>query len=550
MSARNAAIAFVGGLAICLGAASTAFAAGTPGPPSGVASTSHAAAVKKKPASNGNCSAGALLLNAANPFSGCNLASQAVHGATQLPGDIGSAVQSAAGAVAQGVMGQVNDWMVGAAQSATGWVYRAMVDTTTPELTSSSFESWRQYLLIYAAALAGFFALLGIYDAVRRQDPAALGEVFLGIVRAAIGSAVVVALTLLALQVAGAVSSDVAQYAPRQWFTTLDHSWVGAAGGLGASALTFLAALVAVLASVLVWIELLFRQAAIYLAILFYAFALAAAVRPAHNPILRKLTRALVVFIALQPVVVIALTTGINLTFAGTGLHGWGDVGTAFSGLIVLLMAGFAPWALLHLLGLEAGAMGSTRSGAQRRGAAPDGGRVGGGLFAGQVSGESGEAGGGLRPAFAGAGAGTQTSSTSRQGGSSPGGLRSGGGHGSGAHGGGGRSSDGSAPLTGGAWVGSGGARRAVAGAVAAAAGWVRPAADTARRVGQTGQWIGDHAAARVHASAGLGGSAPPKPGLSAPEPTPRRAATRPFPPAPTPRDPNNNRGTESKKGE
>lgn len=536
MRAQGLVIAFAVG-AISLAAASTTAAAGTPGRPSGGSSTAHAAPAKNKQTSNGNCSAADLLLNVANPFSGCNLASQAGNGLKQLPGDLGSAAKSAASTVAQGVMGQVNEWMVGAAQSVTGWVYRAMVDTTTPELTSSSFESWRQYVLVYAAALAGFFALLGMVDAIRRQDPAALGEVFLGIVRAGIGSAIVVALTMLALQVTGAISTDVARYAPRQWFTTLDHSWVGAAGGLGASALTFLAALVAVLASVLVWIELLFRQAAIYLAVLFYAFALAAAVRPAHNPILRKLTRALVIFITLQPVVVIALTTGINLTFASTGMQGWGDVGTVFSGLIVLLMAGFAPWALLHLLGLEAGTMGSSRSGSQRRGAAPDGGLVGGGLFSGRVSGETGPLGHELRRAFTSTGSGPQRSEG--QGGSSRAGARSWGRSGRGG---------GAGSLTGGTRGGPGGGRAAVAGAVAAAAGWVRPATDTARRVAGTGHWVGDHAASRVHVGAGHGGSPPPKPGQSSPSSTPRPAPTQGLPTASPPRDANTSPDDKTKK--
>ena len=52
-------------------------------------------------------------------------------------------------------------------------------------------------------------------------------------------------------------------------------------GGFGSSALATLIALVEVFAAVFVWLELIVRDAAIYLAVLFFPVALAAAIWPA-----------------------------------------------------------------------------------------------------------------------------------------------------------------------------------------------------------------------------------------------------------------------------
>ena len=55
-----------------------------PGPTGGGQTTVPRPAADKKSNGNGNCSAGALLLNAVNPFSHCNLGAQAANGAGQV----------------------------------------------------------------------------------------------------------------------------------------------------------------------------------------------------------------------------------------------------------------------------------------------------------------------------------------------------------------------------------------------------------------------------------------------------------------------------------
>ena len=76
---------------------------------------------------------------------------------------------------------------------------------------------------------------------------AAVGEILYGILRAGLVTAMVISLTLLALEVADGISAAIVAHMPKQFFQSLASAW-GAKGwgGLGASALAFVAALVEV----------------------------------------------------------------------------------------------------------------------------------------------------------------------------------------------------------------------------------------------------------------------------------------------------------------
>jgi hypothetical protein len=195
-------------------------------------------------------------------------------------------------------MDQVASWMVQAAQTVDGDVMKAATSSSTPELSAPWFQQEFGYLAFFGAALAGIVALLGVLSASARGDPHALGEIVYGILRAGLVTGMVISLTLLALNVADGISGDVAQHMPSQFFETLSSAW-GTHGwsGLASSALAFVAALVEVVVAVLLWIELLFRDAAIYVAVLFFPFTLAVAIWPRLSDANAKLARILAMFI-------------------------------------------------------------------------------------------------------------------------------------------------------------------------------------------------------------------------------------------------------------
>jgi hypothetical protein len=307
-----------------------------------------------------------MVLNALNPFSSCEPLNQAgqtiVKTVAGLPGTV-------AGMVATGIMDQVTSWMVSAAQTITGWVFKEAALITRPELDARWYLRLFSGLAALAVALAGLVALIALGSAAVRRDPDALGEVLYGIGRAGIGTSIVVALTIIALTAADGIANGFAHQMPADFYKTLASQWGGSSwGGFGAAALAFLVAFVATIAGLLVWLELIVREAAIYIAVLFFPVALAASIWPALRMWVRRLGMLLLMFVMLRPVVVIVLALAGSVTSAGLSFGNGSiphSVGTILAGVVIFALAAFTPWALMFLVGTEIGVMysrGSTAS--------------------------------------------------------------------------------------------------------------------------------------------------------------------------------------------
>ena len=145
--------------------------------------------------------------------------------------------------------------------------------------------------------------------------------------------------------------------------------------------LLLIALLIAVAAFVL-WLELLIRAAAVYVAVLFLPLALATLVWPAVSHWCRRLVETLAALILSKFVIVATLSLAAGAVSSGTA--GTGDHGSGFSSVLaggaLLLMATFVPFAILRMIpAVEAGAV-AHLDGLRERGTAamtrraPDGG--------------------------------------------------------------------------------------------------------------------------------------------------------------------------------
>ena len=267
-------------------------------------------------------------------------------------------------------MDQVTGWMVQAAQTISGWVVKEAGTITHPDLEASWYLRLFSGLAALGGALAGLVGLIALASAAIRKDPDALGEVIYGVARAGIGTSVVIALTIIALSAADAISNQFAQQMPADFYKTLADQWGGSGwGGFGAAALAFLVAFVATIAGLMVWLELIVREAAIYIAVLFFPVGLAASIWPALRSWVRRLSMLLLMFVLLRPVVVIVLALAGSVTASGLSFGNGSiphSVGTILAGVVIFALAAFTPWTLMFLLGTEIGAMYS-RGGAQWR---------------------------------------------------------------------------------------------------------------------------------------------------------------------------------------
>ena len=259
------------------------------------------------------------------------------------------------------------------------------------------------------AALALLVTLIALTSAAARRDPAALAGTLAGILRAGVGTGLLIALTTLALQISDGISADVIASSHQTFWSQVGSAWGSSGfGGFGSSALAMLMAIVQVIAGVLVWLELAVRNAAIYLAVLFFPVALAASIWPTLAGWTSRLARLLFLFVILKPVVLIVLAFAGNAALAGLSLDGGlgSSAGTIIAAITIFALAAMAPWALMLIVAADAE---SAAVGAGMRAAAghavSDGagtlGRVGGKIRggAGRAGGALGGAGGAIRGA-------------------------------------------------------------------------------------------------------------------------------------------------------
>ncbi len=124
--------------------------------------------------------------------------------------------------------------------------------------------------------------------------------------------------------------------------------------------LLLISLLISVAAFVL-WLELLIRAAAVYVAVLFLPLALATLVWPAVSHWCRRLVETLAALILSKFVIVATLSLAagaVSSGTAGTGTHGAG-FSSVLAGGALLVMATFVPFAILRMIpAVEAGAVG------------------------------------------------------------------------------------------------------------------------------------------------------------------------------------------------
>ena len=341
---------------LSIGALLSAADAGAVVPPVGV-QFGHAARVAKQAPrwkdAGGPCEVGVPVIGGlVSEITGrlCSAAGGAV-------GAVGDLAGEAAQAVGGGVLEELARWMIAAASQITTFVSKAMTDTTTPQLESSWFESQFEPMVDLGAALGLLVALISLGSAAIRRSPELLAATLSGIARAGIGTGLVVALTVLGLSLADQISTAVLTSSPQEFWKAVAHAWgTSGFGGFESSALAMLIALVEVLAAALVWIELVVRGAAIYLAVLFFPVALAAAIWPALGSWPGRLARLLALFVMLKPVALIVLSLAGSAAAAGLSFGGGvpSSVGTILSACVIFVLAAFAPWALMYLIAADA----------------------------------------------------------------------------------------------------------------------------------------------------------------------------------------------------
>lgn len=314
----------------------------------------------------------------------CNAVTDGAVGAVTSP------VKSALKGIAGGILGQITTWVSEGATWLMGEVITEIDKTTTPQLTTEGFLSEYAKMAQVASILAAAMFVMALMEAVAQGSWAVLFKaVLVSVPLAFVGTSIAFVLVQLMLVLTDGMSHAVTvatQEHSTHFFKAaitnlseaggtaggaaggVGHDPVGGAVGTAAGAtavplfVTFLAAIVGAFAAFCVWIELLFRDAAVYVVVLFMPLAAAAAISPRWAHVLRRYIEVIVTVIGSKFVIVSVVALAASLiSEKGAGVE------HILAASALLLVACFCPLVLFRLvLSMEEGVSAAL----SRRGAA------------------------------------------------------------------------------------------------------------------------------------------------------------------------------------
>lgn len=304
------------------------------------------------------------------------LAREQIGGAVEGSGGfIGNPVSAVAGAVGNSAMEALAGFVVDGAVWFLAQIAEAVTSSTDIEVTSSWFTEHYAAMTGLAAVFALLFLLLAAAGTVFHQDPGRIGRAMFAVAVAGLGTAAATTVTQLLLVASDELSALVAGGLAGD----LKQAMSGATRGLSSLTMTpgggpavpafaaLIAGLVAAVAAVLIWVELLLRGVAIYASLLFFPIALAGLAWEPSRRWARRLAELITALIFAKFVIVAILSLAAGaLASGGEGYAG------VLSGAALLLVAAFAPFLLLRVLGVfEVAVAAAALDGARQRGTRP-----------------------------------------------------------------------------------------------------------------------------------------------------------------------------------
>jgi hypothetical protein len=296
----------------------------------------------------------------------------------------GNVAGSVAGSGVNAVLNGLSQWVASGAEWLLSQIGHVLISTTTIDIGASWFHQHYVEMTVLAGAVVLPLLLVSTMQAVYRQNAGQLIRAFfvqlplallLGVVAIQIVVLCLSATDAMCTAVAGGSGSDVTAL-----LTGVSNGMVAALGDptMATFVLLLVGLLVAVAAFVL-WLELLVRAAAVYVAVLFLPLALATLVWPSVSHWCRRLVETLAALILSKFVIVATLSLAASAVSSGTagsgGSGGSGGAGSGFASVLaggaLLVLSTFVPFAILRLIPMvEAGAVGHLE-GARQRGMAP-----------------------------------------------------------------------------------------------------------------------------------------------------------------------------------
>jgi hypothetical protein len=285
-------------------------------------------------------------------------------------GGIGSSIFSSGASAA---LDALSSWVASGSTWLLGQIGSAFDATTKVSLDAPWFLTrYRSMEGLLAVAALPLLIAASIQALVQQKASVLLRAALVQLPLAMLLAGAAVELTGMALSTTDELAAAVSSATPGALSSltgSLATALVGATAASGSAMPSFVAMLCAALvaaASLVLWIELALRAAAIYVVVLFLPLALACSVWPALSSWCRRLVETLVALILSKLVVVVVLDAAVGAlgTQQGRGFA------TVISGIALLALATLAPFTLLRLLPIFEASAALQLEGLRQRGTA------------------------------------------------------------------------------------------------------------------------------------------------------------------------------------
>jgi hypothetical protein len=271
---------------------------------------------------------------------------------------VGGAATTVATAAGDFVMRGVTVWVTDAAVWVTGKVGELVENTTSPDLRASWFEGQYAAMLAVAGALALLMLMLAVIQSIIRQDVgmlmrAAFGYLPMAFILAGVAIAATGLLVAITDDISSAVVSGLGTNQSANLLQAVGDAYKNALDERSGIPLfgVFLGAIILAVGAFVLWLEMIIRDAAIYICVFFLPLTFVAMIWPATSRWARRLIELLVAII-LAKFVIVAILTLATTAIANTNLV-TGDGQTferMIAGAALLVLAAWSPFALLRMI--------------------------------------------------------------------------------------------------------------------------------------------------------------------------------------------------------
>jgi hypothetical protein len=272
------------------------------------------------------------------------------------PATYGQCAGDAAKAAAGDAFNAIAESFGQAADHAVSWLWGQMSAATAVHLGGAGFN----LELGITAAIAGVVAVglfaIQIIQSVLRREAGGLARALKGLVVAFIGGGVAIAVVNLLLGATDDLCAGVVQAATGTDITGLGKLILGTGAltaAVGGSAALLLLSLACIAATVIVYFALVVRKVLIVVTAIFAPLAFAGSLADVTVSWTRRWIETTVALIVSKLILILIFIAGYGILIEGVGQAGSGTtqkVTQVISGVLVLFLAGFAPWSALKIV--------------------------------------------------------------------------------------------------------------------------------------------------------------------------------------------------------